>query len=183
MRVRGIPLFMTLLILVPGFVLLLAGCHIVEKMPVEYDVTAKELTAPADKALIYIMRPSREDWSTSYRVTCDGEYVGATEGTRYIFTFQEPGPHAFVSRAENRGRLDIVLEAGNIYYLEQVIREGVQSARNRLTLLDPAAGREKLLLCTLGTNLVESIADSEEFFAAKAALEKERKRQRTRARH
>ena len=57
--------------------------------------------------------------------------------------------HLFLSKAENKSTLELEVEAGKIYYIEQIPTMGFLYARNRLRLLDDVAGQEKLSACTL----------------------------------
>ncbi len=148
----------TRLMVVPAALLLLtslAGCSGVGKMPIQFDSYARHLDPPAEKALVYVVRPSSMGQTVRFTVTCDGDSIGATGGGRYIYTLQEPGAHLFVSKAENKSELPIVLEAGKTYYLEQQIKMGLLTARANLERLDDVEGREKLEKCSLSEEITE----------------------------
>lgn len=142
---------------------LLAGCSAVGKMPIEYDNWAKAQKPASEDALVYIVRPSNQGKAVLFKVTCDGNPIGATGGARYIFTKQPPGPHLFVSKAENKSELPIVLEGGKTYYLEQKVKMGLLKARNNLERLDDAEGIEKLARCSLSEDTVADIPGAEAY--------------------
>jgi hypothetical protein len=130
------------------------GCSAVGKAPPELDLEAKQLVPPEGKALVYIVRPSDFGRSVKFKVTVDGEYIGATGGSRFIYAVLEPGSHLIVSKAENASELAIVLEAGQTYYLEQKIQMGLLKARNKLARIEDEEGRKKLESCVLSNDLV-----------------------------
>ena len=135
-------------------VVLLTGCSAVQKASFEADADAKTLTIPIDKALVYIVRPNPLGLAVRFNVSCDGTYIGATGGQRFIYTYQDPGKHEIVSKAENTAKLEIELAAGEVYYIEQIPRLGFIMARNKLSLLDETKGKEKLGACTLSAENV-----------------------------
>lgn len=147
-------------------ILLLAcvtGCSTVGKMPVEIEDAALALEPEEDEALVYIVRPSGMGSGVRIKTWCDGEYLGATGGGRFIFTHQDAGPHLFASKAENTSELQIELEGGRTYYLEHQIKLGVVQARANMVLLDEEEGREKLRKCSLSDDIVDVIPGSEEY--------------------
>lgn len=144
------------LLLLVFVALIMGGCATVGKMPVEMDLKIKEMKSPEGKALVYIVRPSSFGFAIKMTVTCDGEYVGTTAGKRYIYTVLSPGNHLFVSKAENKSELSIVLEEGKTYYLEQQVKMGLIKARNKLVRLDEVEGRNKLSKCSLSDDLGEN---------------------------
>jgi hypothetical protein len=133
--------------------LILTGCAAVGKAPVEKDLEAKKLAPPEGKALVYIVRPSSMGMAIKMEVTCDGKYLGATGGGRFIYAILDPGSHVFVSKAENKSELPIVLEANKTYYLEQKIKMGIIKARNNLERIEDAEGKDKLNRSSLSADL------------------------------
>ena len=141
-----------LMILIP-IVLFIVGCSAVGRMPLEVDNMVREMRPPDGKALVYILRPTSFGGIVRMEVTSNGNYIGATGGGRYIYAILEPGNNTFISKAENKSELKIVLEAGKIYYFEQKLKMGILMARNELIRLDDAEGREKLLKCSLSKDI------------------------------
>lgn len=135
--------------------LFLVGCNPVSKASPDDDRYAKELTAPADKALVYVVLPTNlVGYADKMKVRCNGKYLGATGGKRFIYAILDPGSYVFVSEAENKSELAIVLEAGKTYYLEQKVKMGILKARNSLERLSDTEGKEKLSKCSLSADMV-----------------------------
>ena len=137
------------------FALAIAGCSAVGQMPPEMDMKAKEMGPLEGKALVYILRPATFGTAIKMEVTCDGINIGSTGGGRYIYSILEPGSHVFISKAENKSELPIILEAGKVYYLEQKVKMWILKARNNLERLDDQEGRDKLLKCKLSNDIKE----------------------------
>ncbi len=132
-----------------ALLVLITGCSAVQKATMEADAEAKTLSTPDSTALVYVVRPNFLGTAIRFKVYCDGKYIGTTGGQRFIYTYQKPGNHIFLSKAENSSELSIELNAGNVYYIEQIPQMGIIMARNKLQLLDELSGKEKLNECTL----------------------------------
>jgi len=104
---------------------------------------------PADKALIYIIRPTMSGNKVQTKLGADGKWMGVNRGDNYFFFTLEPGEHYFCSQAENRSVLALKVEAGKTYYLQQKIRFGWMKARNQLVLIDEQEGKKGLAKCHL----------------------------------
>lgn len=104
---------------------------------------------PADKALIYVIRPTMSGNKVQTKLGVDGKWMGVNRGDNYFFFTLDPGEHYFCSRAENNSVLALKVEAGKTYYLQQKIRFGWMKARNKLVVLDEAEGKEGLAKCHL----------------------------------
>ena len=102
---------------------------------------------PADKALIYVVRPTMIGHTAYTKLAVDGHWIGVNRGKNYFFFTLEPGEHYFCSKAENRSALALTVEAGKTYYLQQKILMGFLSARNHLAVLDEEEGKEALAKC------------------------------------
>jgi hypothetical protein len=98
----------------------------------------------ADKALIYVLRPTMMGNKIQTKLAVDSEWKGVNRGNNYFFFTVPPGQHYFCSQAENRSVLVLTVEAGKTYYLQQGIRMGVMKARNELSVMDDAKGQQKL---------------------------------------
>lgn len=104
---------------------------------------------PADKALIYVIRPTMSGNKVQTKLGVDGKWMGVNRGDNYFFFTLEPGEHYFCSQAENRSVLALQVEPGRTYYLQQKIRFGWMKARNQLALLDEQEGKKGLAKCHL----------------------------------
>ena len=109
---------------------------------------AVELTPlPADKAMVYVVRPTHLGAAIQTKLSMDGNWVGVTMANSYFVFLADPGKHDFCSQSENASRLTVNLEAGKIYYLQQHVRMGFFKAENELSQLDSHAGQEALKKC------------------------------------
>ena len=102
---------------------------------------------PADKALVYVLRPTMFGNKVQSKLAVDGQWVGVNRGRNYFFLALEPGELYFCSKAENRSSMALQVEAGRTYFLEQKIKMGLMKARNKLALMADQKGREKLATC------------------------------------
>jgi hypothetical protein len=62
---------------------------------------------PADKALVYVIRPTHYGGSTQTKVAVDGLWVGANEMNNYFYMLLTPGTHYVCSQSENQSVLKL----------------------------------------------------------------------------
>ena len=106
---------------------------------------------PADKALIYVLRPSMMGNKIQSKLAVDGDWKGVNRGNNYFSFTLDPGEHLFCSLAENHSVLKLDVAAGKTYYLQQHVRMGVMKARNKLELMNEEEGKAKLADAHLST--------------------------------
>jgi hypothetical protein len=99
------------------------------------------------KATVYIVRPGISAFAIPFKVNCDNNYIGTNMANNYISVVVNPGEHTFVSSAENDSELNLNLEAGKTYYLEQRATMGIIFSRNKLEMLDEIKGKKALSKC------------------------------------
>jgi hypothetical protein len=104
---------------------------------------------PADKALIYVIRPTHIGAAIQTKLSVDGKWVGVNRANNYFYLVLDPGKHYFCSQAENRSVLSLAVEAGKTYYLQQKIRMGWAKAQNHLEVLEAEEGKKGLGKCKL----------------------------------
>ncbi|MBN1822640.1 MAG: DUF2846 domain-containing protein [Prolixibacteraceae bacterium] len=100
----------------------------------------EKIEIPEGKALVYILRPAFLGKLIKIRVFDDNEHIGYTIGKTYIYAFLSPGSHTLISKAENTSKLQLEVEAGKVYYIEQKVSIGFIKARNRLILINENDG-------------------------------------------
>jgi hypothetical protein len=103
--------------------------------------------AMPDKALIYVVRPTSAAAGVKSFFLCDDEILGINRGKSYFFAHVEAGKHVFWSKSENVDALELEVEAGKTYYIQQQVQVGVFRARTKLTVLDEADGEKALMKC------------------------------------
>jgi len=144
----------------------------------DFAVREKAVVRPeieADKALIYIVRPTSAGTAIRMWVFADDTVLGLTKGDTYASAYVEPGEHLFWSRAENVSALTATVEAGKTYYLKQNVRMGGLKARVKLEILDETEGHEMLAKCGHHSTLTEAgRARAAEIAAEKLAVAKEK---------
>ncbi|MFN6962665.1 MAG: DUF2846 domain-containing protein [Pyrinomonadaceae bacterium] len=116
---------------------------------VDYDAETKKdqhptPDAPADKALVYVMRTTIIGYKIHSKLAVDGKWVGTNRGKTYFFITLDPGEHFICSESENQDAARLTVEAGKTYYLQQQVKAGMWKARTKLALLDEAKGKEEL---------------------------------------
>lgn len=100
--------------------------------------------APADKAMIYVMRTTMLGYKIHSKLAVDGEWMGVNRGKTYFFFTIESGEHYFCSEAENQSYLTLTVEAGKTYYLQQQVKPGIFKARTELVIMSEEQGKKKL---------------------------------------
>ena len=100
--------------------------------------------APADKALIYILRPTIIGYKINSKLAVDGVWTGVNRGRTYFYLTLDPGEHYFCSEAENQSYLPLNVEAGKTYFLQQKVEAGMWKARTNLVVMNEVEGRKKL---------------------------------------
>jgi len=123
----------------------------------EADRTAKSLTPPEGKALVYIVRPSAVGFGIKFKINLDGKFIGSTKGGRYIYSVLEPGEHIFVTSPGKKEEYRIEVEAGKTYFIHQVPHLGVFGARSELRpIFSESEGHVILRRCKLSKEVSPS---------------------------
>jgi hypothetical protein len=102
---------------------------------------------PADKAMVYAVRPTHYGAAIQTKLSMDGHWMGVNMADSYFVFLADPGEHEFCSQSENASRVKLTLQAGQTYFLQQHIRMGFLKAENELTQLDDNAGPKALKKC------------------------------------
>ena len=77
-----------------------------------------------DKALIYVVRPTSAGFAVKSWFFSDDQALGVNRGSSYFFADVEPGKHVFWSKSENVDAVELEVEAGQTYYLQQHVKIG-----------------------------------------------------------
>lgn len=93
--------------------------------------------APADKAVVYFVRPSGTGFAINFSYFDSDKLFGLFAGKGYIRYECSPGTHLFWARSENKDFVEAEVEAGKIYFVEAVVQMGWVKAQVRLQPLDP----------------------------------------------
>lgn len=102
----------------------------------------------ADKARIYVVRPTSMGCGVSMKVSDNGQLIGETGPKSYLCWDRTSGPVSITSKAENKAELPLNAEAGKTYYIQQHVRMGFLFARTKLSLLSEAKGQGFVAECS-----------------------------------
>jgi hypothetical protein len=144
------------------FLALLYGCASpsVEQMQAEVANYSLPKAPAADKALVYVVRPSNAGMAVRFNVFLDDEEaeseMGYNRGNQFIYFYVTPGTHTIRSKAENWAEMPLAVKAGEIIYLKQEVEMGIVMARNSLKQLSDLEGRYLIKDADLGTIIKES---------------------------
>ena len=114
---RVIPLFVFILV---------GGCagsskYMVKATPIE--------GPPADKALVYFMRPSGIGFAINFQIWDGEHFIGLSQAKSYFAYECDPGTHLFIGIAENKRAVQANLEAGKSYFVVTQVKMGAWRAR------------------------------------------------------
>ena len=94
------------------------------------------LAAPADRALVVFVRPSRYAWGLSANILDEqGHFLGDSPASGHFTALLPPGHHMFVVWAENTDAIDAELAPGKIYFVEVAPTMGWLSAQMHLVAI------------------------------------------------
>ena len=128
---------------------------------VDYDAETKKdqhptPEAPADKALIYVMRTTNFAYNIHSKLAVDGKWMGTNRGKTYFYITVDPGEHHFCSEAANQDAITMAVKPGEIYYLLQHVKAGTWKARTKLYVLNETKGKEELRALNLSVFTVKN---------------------------
>lgn len=118
--------------------------------------------APADKAVIYFVRPSSLGFAINFSYFDSTKLIGKFNGPAYIRYTCNPGKHLFWARSENRDFVEAEVEAGRIYFIEAIVKMGAVKAAVNLDPVDPEnEKRMKKILKLIDKKSSESFSEEE----------------------
>ena len=100
------------------------------------------------KTRIYVARPTVVGGAIPMTVCDGGQLIGKTGPKSYLCWERAAGQVNITSKAENKAELSINAEPGKVYYVQQHVRMGFLYARNKLTLLNEAEGKDMVSKCS-----------------------------------
>jgi hypothetical protein len=134
--------FALLLIALPA----LFSCASTSKAPAELDAAAKSYSAPADKGVVYLYRLGRAvGAATTTQIRVNSVDAGGT-GPGTFFTWElKPGRYTFsANTTESSQTIQLEVEAGKVYFIEQIERIGLAGGRIQLEQRDEATGKKNV---------------------------------------
>jgi len=134
-----------------------AGIDSINKIPDSSKTTftksrdVKNLVPDSGKALVYIVRASIYAFAVPMRIDVDSFQVGWLPTKAFLYTILDAGKHNFSSRSENEFHLQVWLESGKVYYIEEDAKMGWVYARTKLKLISEELGKKELSKCGLSS--------------------------------
>ena len=146
-------LFKRLLWLLPLVVLtyLATSCASTSKAPESKSNEAKTFEAPAGKGTVFLYRTGRAVGAAGQlHVKVNSTDAGGTgPGTFFRWDFK-PGTYTFLSSTgESSAVVQLDVKAGEVYYLRQDARMGINSGRVTIKEVDASKGRKEVKSCKL----------------------------------
>jgi hypothetical protein len=118
--------------------------------------------APADKAVVYFVRPSALGFAINFTYFDSTRLIGKFNGPAYIRYTCDPGRHLFWARSENRDFVEADVEAGKVYFIEAIVKMGAVKAAVALEPVDPNdEKRMKRIMKLIGKKKSQSFTDDE----------------------
>lgn len=106
---------------------------------------------PADKGLIFVLRPTMMGNGIQTKLAVDGDWKGVNRGNNYFYFTLDPGEHYFCSVAENHSLLTLKVEAGKTYFVQQHVAMGLVKARTSVSQMTDQEGQKKIAGLDLAT--------------------------------
>ncbi len=126
--------------LLAGMILLIiSACASVPLAPPEADMKARNMSAPKDKALVYLYRNQVIGAALKMAVHIDGKYAGDTAANTYLMQLLPPGKHEITSVAGNIATFILDARAGETYYIWQSVES---YGGSKLQRVDSGTGRQ-----------------------------------------
>ena len=139
---------------------LLSGCATLpspEQMKAEVADYQLPKKPDADKALVYVVRPSGLGGLIRFNVFLNdqeaGSEMGYTRASEYIHFHVPAGSHRIFSKAENWAEIQVSARAGDIMFIRQDPTLGIIMARNNIVLVEDYEGKYHVKTLKLGTIL------------------------------
>jgi hypothetical protein len=107
--------------------------------------------APADKGMVYVVRPGTAGARIQTKVAVNGTWVGGNYANNYFFLTLDPGEHYFCSEAQDRSSVALTVQAGRIYYLQQTLTTGMMKSKSSLDILADQDGRSAVAAANFST--------------------------------
>jgi hypothetical protein len=122
----------------------LGACASVPLAGRQAETDAKAFRVDSARGRIYVVRPGNRFGhaaGVAIPVMIDGATIGANGNATFLYVDVLPGPHRVSSNtSESFASVDVDVEAGHVYFVDQAPKLGLLAPRVGLTLVEPAAG-------------------------------------------
>ena len=126
-------------------IILLTGCASAPTRSLAQDSNAKLFLPPSNRALIFIYRNGNESLRESVlpmlvTVSVNGITLGQTAAKTFFRLNVKPGTYTITSLGENVAKLNLTVEAGKIYYVQQEVSTWSLTPNSSLQQVDENIG-------------------------------------------
>jgi hypothetical protein len=141
---RAIHMFVSLVLIASSTIL--GGCASSSTVSVEESEAAKSFEAPEDRGVVFLYRTGRAlGAANAIEVQVNGQAAGGTGPGTFFRWDLKPGTHSFYSRTgESSATVAIDVEAGQVYFIQQDARLGLEQGRVTLREVDAATGQNAI---------------------------------------
>lgn len=128
-----------------------SGCASVSKAPTEKSEAAKSFTAPENKGSVFLYRTGRAVGAAGQlSVKVNGMDAGGTGPGTFFKWDLTPGTYTFLSAtSESSATVQLEVKAGQVYYIRQDARIGLDSGRVSMKEVDSKKGMNEVEGCKL----------------------------------
>jgi hypothetical protein len=105
---------------------------------------------------VYVLRPTKLGFAIKSWFFSDDTVLGVNKGDSCFAVQIDPGKHVLWSKSENVDAMELTLDAGGTYYVQQRVRLGGLKARTKLDLLTAEEGPIVLAKCNRTSSLTEA---------------------------
>ena len=134
-----------------AFTLFMFGCASTSKAPGEKSAEAKSFEAPEGKGSVYLYRTGRAvGAAVQLAVKVNGIDAGGTGPGTFFKWDLNPGNYTFFSStAEASAVVQLDVKAGEVYYIRQDARLGIENGRVTMKEVGEQQGQRDVLGCKL----------------------------------
>ena len=132
-------------------VFLIVSCASTSKAPESKSNDAKEYTAPADRGSVFLYRTGRAVGAAGQlNVKINSTDAGGTGPGTFFRWDLKPGTYTFSSSTgESSAVVQIDVKAGQVYYIRQDARLGIDKGRVSMKEVDSRKGQKEIEKCKL----------------------------------
>jgi len=125
---------------------LVIGCAGTSKAPSEDTEAAMSFEVPDDKGVVYLYRLGRAVAAANVSIVKVNSLEAGGTGPSTFFRWElKPGTYTFsASTGESSKTVQLQVEAGKLYFIEQNIRLGLSEGRVQLKEVDEKTGKKNI---------------------------------------
>jgi len=139
------------MIILAALVLFGTGCASTSKAPESKNSEAKSFTAPDDRGSVFLYRTGRAVGAAGQlKVMVNSKDAGGTGPGTFFRWDLLPGTYTFASSTgESSAVVQLDVKAGQLYFIRQDARLGIDSGRVSMNEVDATKGKKEVNSCKL----------------------------------